>query len=87
MPVEQLEAEQHAQLVQDYVTLQQEYAQILAQLEWTHTILAVIIEEEGGVVTLHKNVLGSYDGANTALNVYDDEENGLFIIETAAIEQ
>lgn len=86
MPVEQLEAEQHAELVRDYVELKQEYAQLLSQLKWTHAVLAVLIEEEGGLVQLSKSVLESYDAENAALNVYDDADNGIYVIEVAEVE-
>lgn len=82
MPVELVETEQQ------YVErLEGEYARLLEQLTWTHTLLSILIEEEGGVVTISKNTLESYDFHGSSLNVYEDVESQNYIIEVTELEQ
>lgn len=81
----ELEQERDAAFTQVF-ELQEEYGRLLSQLQWTHAMLSILVEEQGGVVQVSKAVLESYplDGA---VKVYEDVEGETYIIEVAFEEE
>lgn len=66
--------------------LQDEYGRLLQQLRWTHAMLSILIEEQGGVVTVSRKELENYE-LNGAIKVYEDVEGSHYIIEVAFEEE
>lgn len=71
----------------DAQELETEYQRCLEQLRWTHTMLSLLIEEQGGVVTVSRKTLEEYDGPASHINVYEDIEGQTYIIEVAVQEE
>lgn len=67
--------------------LSDEYGRLLSQLAWTHSMLSILIEQEGGVVQIDKKTLEEYDGPAAAIKVYEDVEGATYIIEVAFEEE
>jgi chromosome segregation ATPase len=61
--------------------LSAEYERVLSQLRWTHTMLAISIEEQGGVVEIARSVAETYDGNLKTIKLYDLEEEGVVRVE------
>lgn len=60
-------------------TLQEQYDSLLEQLKWTHAVLAIIVEEQGGLVKIDRSVLETYNLA-TSMDVWlDPSDNSVNI--------
>jgi hypothetical protein len=59
-------------LLDRHVELQDEYGRLLEQLKWTHALLAILIEEEGGVVQIS--------------SIFEDAASDSYIIEVSVNE-
>jgi hypothetical protein len=48
-------------LIEEKIALQEQNEALLGQLKWYHAITSILVELEGGVVKLPKNVVEGYD--------------------------
>ena len=52
---------------------QDDYDHLLEQLKWSHAIVSVLVEQEGGVVDISKTELDNYDlGGTVKVRETDD---------------
>ena len=58
---------------------QNEYDALLEQLKWTHALLAIMVENEGGVVQISQEVVETYN-LNNQLQVTFDEVSLSYVI-------
>ena len=75
MPVEE-----EVDLAQAYYDLAQQYRLRMDQLMMVHTVLAILVEEQGGLVVIDKELYDNYDLHAATINMYDPE-NGEYLIE------
>lgn len=73
--------EAFGELEQQKTELENEYGSLLEQLKWTHSMLSILIEEQGGVITIPRETLATYDGSLSVVKVYEDLEGESYIIE------
>lgn len=80
-------AEQADNLVDQNEALSFEYDRLLEQLKWTHGMLSILLEEQGGVVQVSKSIIENYDLNASAIKVYEDVESETYIIEVDVTEE
>lgn len=56
-----------------------EYGALLEQLKWTHAMLSILIEEQGGLVEVSRAVLEGYE-LDGSIKVFEDPERDVYII-------
>lgn len=59
-----------------------EYDTLLEQLRWTHALLGILVELEGGVVQIPEDVVQNYD-LTTQLQVTLDPQSAMYSIAIA----
>lgn len=50
-----------------------EYQQVLDNLKWTHALLSILVEQEGGVVEIRQEVVEDYDLSGRVQVEFDPE--------------
>lgn len=73
-------------LLEEHSLLKEEYGRLMSQLRWTHSMLAVLIEEQGGLVEVSKDVLENYQGELSAIKVYETADGGSYLFEVVVTE-
>jgi hypothetical protein len=73
-------------LADEHEGLKFQYGSLLEQLKWTHAMLSILIEQQGGVVQVPKEVIENY-GSESQIKVYEDIEGETYIIEIAFEEE
>jgi hypothetical protein len=63
----------------------QEYAELYQQYQYVHAIASILIENEGGVVEITRDVLENYDLSGT-LRIGKDELRDMYTIEVVPME-
>ena len=63
---------------------QDDYDHLLEQLKWSHAIVSVLVEQEGGVVDISKTVLDNYDLGGT-VKVRETEDGLAYRIEVVPV--
>lgn len=80
MPVdEESKAEGYDLLLEQYQLLSADYGHRMQQLMMIHAVLAIMLEQEGGVVLLDKQVYEAYDLYSAQINMYDPEDGTLIV--------
>lgn len=54
--------------------VRQERDDYLNQLRWTHTLLSIVLEEQGGIVELSKDEVDNYNFYASEIKVYDNDQ-------------
>lgn len=71
---------------EDYIKLVTERDEIFEMLRWNHGILAVLIQEAGGIVHIPEADLAAIDINKSNIIVKFDDEAGIYIVEGKEIE-
>lgn len=66
--------------LEELVQLRQDYQALLDQLRWSHAIVSILVEQEGGLVRLDKEIVETYDLGGT-IRVREDNEADQYVIE------
>jgi hypothetical protein len=67
-------------LIEEKIALQEQNEALLGQLKWYHAITSILVELEGGVVKLPKNVVEGYDLSGN-VRIYEDAESLSYVVE------
>jgi len=63
----------------------QDYAELYQQYQYVHAIASILIENEGGLVEINREVLEDYDLSGT-LRIGKNDERDLYTIEVVPAE-
>lgn len=70
----------YAALNEAFGELDEEYRNRMQQLAMVHAVLAILLEEQGGVIEIEKNLFNGYDLHAAEILMYDPPESDSYII-------
>lgn len=73
--------EKFVETKQDLEDLVEQHNKLQEIAQWTHGILAVLLQEQGGVVEISEESLSSIDMSRSTLTVKFDDERKVYIVE------